>query len=188
MDNILMFGPPGSGKGTNSIGLSKQFGLKHINTGEKIRDEGVKETKFGLYAKRLIDFGNLVPDEILIPEMRNWIMEDWNDEGLIFDGYPRSVSQSKELDRFLMLRKKPITHFIYLNAPKEVLKDRIINRDEGRADDDPDFFERRWDHFQERKGPILDYFRNDGRFNCLEINTDDSIENVLKDIVKQLKY
>jgi len=188
MDNILIFGPPGSGKGTNSKELSKQFGLKHINTGEKIREEGVKKTKFGLYAKRLIDFGNLVPDEILIPEMRNWIMDDWNEQGFIFDGYPRSISQSKELDQFLRLRKNPITHFISLDAPKEILKERITSRNEGRADDSPEFFDTRYSHFLKRKKPIIDYFKNDGRFEFIEIDSSGTPEIVLNEIIKQLNY
>jgi len=185
MRNILFFGPPGVGKGTYSEKVALMLNLTHINTGGKIREEGEKGTKFGLYSKRLIDVGKLVPNTILIPQMRNWIIEEWNDKGFIFDGYPRSVEQAKDLDIFLTLRKNPITHFILFNAPVEVLRERLRKRGEvsGRADDGPEFFDGRYKRHTKIMKPIIDYFKaKASKISFIEINSNREIEDVVDEL------
>lgn len=180
MKVIVFFGPPCSGKGTYSKILSEELKIKVIDTGYMIRMEGQNQTEFGLITKELIDKGNLVPDEKLIPKMREWITGMLNENGLIFDGYPRSIMQSIDL-----IQTVNVDHFIYLNAPVSILQKRMIERSKtsGRADDKIEFFPIRIKNYEEKAQPIIDYFTDLKKLT--KFDTSDSI-NLVYDRIKTL--
>jgi len=137
MINIVLFGPPGSGKGTQAIKMSEKYDLLHISTGDLFRSAIKNETEMGLKAKAFIEKGNLVPDEVTIGLMNAVIEENPKVKGIIFDGFPRTVAQAEALDTFLNNRKTPISKMIQLDVSEKELIARLLNRgkDSGRADD-----------------------------------------------------
>ena len=137
MINIVLFGPPGSGKGTQAINMLEKYGLLHISTGDLFRNAIKNETEMGLKAKAFMDKGDLVPDEVTIGMMNAVINENPGVKGIIFDGFPRTVAQAEALDAFLNSRNTPISKMIALEVSNDELVKRLLNRgvDSGRADD-----------------------------------------------------
>lgn len=184
MKNVIIFGPPGTGKGTVSKRLSEEFGLKHISTGDIIRKNQEEKTKIGLLADKIVDGGGLLPDNIVNEMIKQEIIDNPNAQGFIFDGYPRTAGQAKVLDQFLNQRGNPVNNCIFLNTPKWVVVNRIIERGKvsGRKDDNADVFGTRWDAYQKETVPALNYFTERGR--VVEINGDREVEAVYSDCKK----
>jgi adenylate kinase len=137
MFNIILFGPPGSGKGTQSDKIVEQFGLVHLSTGNLLRQEITDKTPLGLEAKNFMDKGQLVPDEVVIGMIDSCIENHADAKGFLFDGFPRTLAQAKALDKLLALKKTEIYKVLVLEVSEEELVKRLLKRGEtsGRSDD-----------------------------------------------------
>jgi adenylate kinase len=161
MKNIILIGPPGAGKGTQSKLVSQKLGLIHISTGDLIREEQAKDTKIGKLATRLIDAGNFLPDNIVIEMVKQKVIENPSAKGFILDGFPRNVEQAKQLDEFLNARKTPINKVVLLNLDEEIIKQRIKSRSaiENRPDDAPEVIQTRINTYNKQTAPVLNYYK-----------------------------
>lgn len=137
MLNIILFGPPGAGKGTQAEKLIEKYGLIHLSTGDLLRAEVAKETPLGLEAKELIDKGELVPDDVVIEMIHEKVHENLGTNGFIFDGFPRTTVQAKKLDEMLAKEGVDVDIMISLNVDDNVIIERILKRGAayGRTDD-----------------------------------------------------
>jgi adenylate kinase len=137
MFNIILFGPPGSGKGTQSEKLIAAYGLKHLSTGDLLRSEIAAKTPLGLEAKSIMDRGQLVPDEVVVGMISSALDTNPQAKGFLFDGFPRTVAQSEALDKLLRLKNTEIGVVLALEVGEEELVSRLLNRGltSGRSDD-----------------------------------------------------
>jgi adenylate kinase len=149
MFNLILFGPPGSGKGTQSANIVRQFHLQHISTGDLLRDEVSRQTPLGTEAQRYMDQGMLVPDEVVIGMISSKIDETPDTRGFIFDGFPRTKAQAVALDKLLEFKKAPINLVLALEVPAEELTKRILHRAEtsGRTDDTEEVIKKRIEEY-----------------------------------------
>jgi adenylate kinase len=137
MFNLILFGPPGSGKGTQSEKLIAKYGLKHLSTGDLLRSEIANQTPLGVEAKKIMDKGQLVPDEVVIGMISSALDSNPQAKGFLFDGFPRTSAQAEALDKLLELKKTGIAVMLALNVSEEELARRLMKRGEtsGRSDD-----------------------------------------------------
>ncbi len=177
---LIIFGPPGSGKGTQAKLLAKDLNLKHISTGEIFREEYKNKTKLGLEAyEKYWGKGNLVPDDITINILKNKLKNI--KDGFILDGFPRTIKQAEELDKFCNIDK-----VIVLDVPYHTLKARLLKRAkiEGRSDDTLEIIKKRFKSYRELTAPLLKYYKN----KIILADGDNKAENIEKDILKILKH
>src|SRR3954471_5341719 len=137
MFNLILFGPPGSGKGTQSEKIVEKFGLIHLSTGDLLRQEIADKTPLGMAAKNFMDKGQLVPDEVVIAMIDSSLEKHPDAKGFLFDGFPRTVAQAEALDRLLSLKKTSISKVLALDVNEDELTRRLVKRGEtsGRSDD-----------------------------------------------------
>ncbi|MBB6276113.1 adenylate kinase [Porphyromonas circumdentaria] len=164
MINLILFGPPGSGKGTQSAALVEHYGLKHISTGEILRKEIQEETELGQQAKALMDKGQLVPDEIIVAMIEEIVAKHKTVKGFIFDGFPRTVSQAEALDALLSRNGQQVSQLLELVVPDNMLMERLLLRkqQEGRADDNLETIQRRLTVYHTQTAPIAAYYKDRG--------------------------
>jgi len=170
MLNIVLFGPPGAGKGTQSQKLIDKYNFVHLSTGDLLRAEIAEGTELGLKAKSLIDQGILVPDEVVIGIIENKIKENPSAFGFIFDGFPRTVPQAEALDRLLNQRQIPIKKMIALEVEDEELKKRILERGKtsGRADDqNEDLIAKRVSEYNSKTKPVADFYKSQNKYKAV---------------------
>lgn len=161
MLNIVLFGPPGAGKGTQAEFLIKNFGLIHISTGDLLRNEIAQKTELGIKAKVLMDKGDLVPDEVVEEMIKNQLTAHSDAKGFIFDGFPRTAAQAKVLDELLKGINSAVTAMVALEVEKQELISRILNRGKssGRADDQNEkTIENRIAVYNKKTAPLKDYY------------------------------
>jgi adenylate kinase len=166
MLNIVIFGPPGCGKGTQSANLVKEFNLVHLSTGDIFRANINGNTELGLLAKSYMDKGNLVPDEVTISMLEAVVNQNPNASGFIFDGFPRNTAQAEALDNFLASKGTSVTLMLALEVEDEELKRRILERGKisGRADDqDPVIVENRIKVYNEQTAPLIGYYASQSK-------------------------
>ncbi len=162
MLNIILFGPPGSGKGTQAANLVEKYNLQHVSTGDLLREEKAKETPLGLQAQKFMDQGKLVPDEVVIGMISSKLdqMAD-KVKGFIFDGFPRTVAQAEALDKLMDLKNIQIASVLALDVSEEELVKRILKRGEtsNRADDrDEDTIRQRVTEYENKTAPVATYY------------------------------
>ncbi len=165
MVNFLIFGPPGSGKGTQSVQLAKKFNLAHLSTGDMLRAEISSGTELGKKMSSIMEKGELVPDEVVIEMIANRIDSANDVAGFLFDGFPRTVAQTIALEKMLNDRNMKIDSMLVLDVDHDELVKRLIARAElsGRPDDkDPAVIENRIDVYREKTEPIISYCRERG--------------------------
>jgi len=161
MFNLILFGPPGSGKGTQSDKLVAKYGLVHLSTGNLLREEIATKTPLGLQAMRFMDKGQLVPDEVVIGMVDSHFDKHKDAKGFLFDGFPRTVAQAKALDKLLELKKTEISKVLLLDVDEEELIKRLILRGKtsGRSDDaDENILRSRQDVYKRETLPVAAYY------------------------------
>ncbi len=161
MLNIILFGPPGAGKGTQASLLITKYNLVHISTGDIFRANIKGATELGTLAKSFIDAGQLVPDEVTIKMLESEVKKNPNAEGFIFDGFPRTVAQSEALDAMLTKMGESITVLLSLNVDRDELIKRLLGRGEssGRSDDkDENIIKKRIDVYTNETTPVMNYY------------------------------
>ncbi|MBM3429669.1 MAG: adenylate kinase [Bacteroidetes bacterium] len=171
MLNVVLFGPPGAGKGTQSERLIEKYDLVHLSTGDIFRSNIKGETELGKLAKSYMDKGQLVPDSVTIDMLRSEVLKYSNPKGFIFDGFPRTNAQANALDEFLSTQNTAITLMLALDVEEEELKTRLLKRAEvsGRADDaDPAIIENRIRVYNNETAPVKDYYLQQGKFISID--------------------
>jgi len=161
MFNIILFGPPGSGKGTQSEKIMNTYGLKHVSTGDLLRNEITAQTPLGLEAKKLIDKGELVPDEVVIGMIESTLDKNTGAKGFLFDGFPRTEAQSKALDVLLQKRNSNIAIVLALDVSEEELVKRLLGRGKtsGRTDDtNEQIIRARIEEYHKKTSIVADYY------------------------------
>jgi len=160
MLNIVLFGPPGSGKGTQACKIIEKYQLMHISTGDILRSEVEKQTELGKRAKEIMDQGQLVSDDIVIGMIRNRIEEYQDGPGFIFDGFPRTVAQARELRKMLTDFDERVSVMISLTVEREELVDRLVKRgkESGRSDDNLETINNRIDVYNKQTLPVAYYY------------------------------
>lgn len=186
MLNIVIFGAPGSGKGTQSDNLIKTYGLFHISTGDVLRDNIKRGTELGATAKAYMDKGQLIPDDLMISILADVL--DANREaaapGVIFDGFPRTIAQAEALDTMLAERGTAISTVVGLEVPEEELIERILLRGKltGRSDDNMETVKSRLDVYHNQTAPLQEYYKAKGLYQA--INGLGKIDKIFADIQK----
>jgi adenylate kinase len=181
MVNFLIFGPPGSGKGTQSVRLSEKFNLIHLSTGDMLRAEIAAGTELGKRMSLIMSKGELVPDEVVIEMIANKIDKSKGSSGFLFDGFPRTVAQTIALEKMLNVRGMKINSMLVLDVDHDELVKRLIARAElsGRPDDkDPAVIENRIDVYKEKTEPIINYCREKGIYQ--PVNGMGSIDDIFR--------
>ncbi len=181
MFNIILFGPPGSGKGTQSEKIVDKFGLVHLSTGNLLRQEIADKTALGLEAKKLMDRGQLVPDEVVIGMIDNCIENHADAKGFLFDGFPRTVAQAEALDKLLELKKTSIGKMIALEVSEDELVTRLLKRGEtsGRSDDtNEEIIRNRFAVYKKDTSQVAEHYKEQNKFEMVkgEGSVDDIFE------------
>lgn len=190
MKNIILFGPPGSGKGTQAKKLLERYNLLHISTGDMFRFELKNNTELGEKARRYMDRGELVPDEVTIAMLKARVDKAVDSEGIIFDGFPRTVNQAKALDDMLESKDAPIRALLLLDVSDEEIVERILLRGEtsGREDDlDEGIIRNRIEVFNNETAPVFSYYRKKNLAHKVDgMGTVDEIFRRLCDVLENL--
>jgi adenylate kinase len=185
MKNIVIFGAPGSGKGTQSELLIKHYGLGHISTGDVLRDEIKKDTELGKLAASYIDGGNLIPDDLMISILAN-VYDSYGrgHKGVIFDGFPRTIPQAEALKKMLFERGDKVAAMIELDVPEKELLERLIKRgqESGRADDNEETIKKRLVIYHQQTQPLIEWYKQEGLH--YHINGHGTLERIFSDIKK----
>lgn len=171
MLNIVLFGPPGAGKGTQSQGLINKYGLIHLSTGDLLRSEIANGTALGLEAKKLMDQGILVPDEVVIGMIDSKLESAKQANGFIFDGFPRTTAQAEALDNLLSGKKESITLMLSLEVEYDELVKRILHRGKhsGRPDDsNPAIIGKRVEEYNSKTAPLKNYYDKQGKLKTIK--------------------
>ena len=187
MLNIVLFGPPGSGKGTQSEKLIAAHKLVHLSTGDLLRSEIAQKSDLGIKAKIIMDRGELVSDDIVIGMIRNKINANLDSNGFIFDGFPRTVAQAGALDKVLAETGKAISLMVTLEVPDEEVIQRLLKRGEqtGRADDNMATIENRLNVYLCQTSPVKDFYEKQGKYHPVQgLGT---IEEIYERIESEIK-
>lgn len=162
MFNLILFGPPGSGKGTQSEKIIEKFHLVHLSTGDLLRSQIAHQTALGLEAKKLMDKGQLVPDEVVVGMISTALEENPQAKGFLFDGFPRTAAQAEALDSLLEIKKTPVKVMLALDVSEDELVKRILKRGQssGRSDDtDETIIAARVAEYKNKTEAVADYYR-----------------------------
>ena len=187
MLNIVIFGAPGSGKGTQSERIVEKYGIDHISTGDVLRAEIKAGTELGMEAKKLIDNGQLIPDALMVDILAAKLDGFSGSNGVIFDGFPRTIAQAEALKAMLAARGQEVTAMIELDVPEDELMDRLLKRglESGRADDNEETIKKRLVVYAQQTAPLKDWYKNDGK-HCY-INGLGSLDRIFADIVAAIE-
>lgn len=185
--NIVIFGAPGSGKGTQSARLIDKYGLYHISTGELLRDHIRRGTELGRTADAFISKGQLIPDDLMIRILDDTLeREAKGKRGVVFDGFPRTIPQAEALKELLRKRGTDLHAVIGLEVPEEELVERMVKRgkDTGRADDNPETIKNRLKVYHEQTHPLRQYYDNEGKY--IPINGTGVVDDIFEAIADGL--
>lgn len=187
MFNIILFGPPGSGKGTQSERLIARYGFKHLSTGDILRSEIAAQTPLGLEAKRVMDKGHLVPDEVVIGMISSALDNNPHVEGFLFDGFPRTEAQAEALDKLLKLKQTQISVVLALLVSEEELVKRLLHRGltSGRSDDNNEEVVRaRIVEYHKKTTIVADYYR---RFDkVVDIPGEGTVDEIFESLCAEI--
>ncbi len=187
MFNLILFGPPGSGKGTQSANIVSSYNLLHISTGDILRNEVANQTPLGIEAKKFMDQGLLVPDEVVIGMISSKIDENPDARGFIFDGFPRTKAQAEALDKLMEFKHLQIDLVLSLEVPEEELIRRLIHRGttSGRSDDTEEVIVARIKEYHNKTAPVAKHYDEQGKLE--PIKGDYNVEQTFKLLAKQIE-
>ncbi len=189
MKNIVIFGAPGSGKGTQSDLMIEKYGLEHISTGDVLRNEIKKGTELGMTAKGLIDNGQLIPDDLMVSILAR-VYDGFGTahKGVIFDGFPRTIPQAEALKKMLAERGHKVAAMIELDVPEDELMKRLIKRgqESGRADDNEETIKKRLVVYHSQTQPLIDWYEKEGLHK--HINGLGSLDRIFADICQVIDH
>ena len=182
MLNIVIFGAPGSGKGTQSERIVEKYGINHISTGDVLRAEIKNGTELGKTAKGYIDQGQLIPDELMIDILASVFDSFKDSKGVIFDGFPRTIAQAEALKKMLAERGHDVSVMLDLEVPEDELMVRLIKRgkDSGRADDNEETIKKRLHVYHSQTSPLIDWYKNEKKYQ--HINGLGTMDGIFADI------
>ena len=182
MLNIVIFGAPGSGKGTQSERIVEKYGINHISTGDVLRAEIKNGTELGKTAKGYIDQGQLIPDELMIDILASVFDSFKDSKGVIFDGFPRTIAQAEALKKMLAERGQDVSVMVDLEVPEDELMVRLIKRgkDSGRADDNEETIKKRLHVYHSQTAPLIDWYKNEKKYQ--HINGLGTMDGIFADI------
>ena len=182
MLNIVIFGAPGSGKGTQSEKIVEKYGINHISTGDVLRAEMKNGTELGKTAKGYIDQGQLIPDELMIDILASVFDSFKDSKGVIFDGFPRTIAQAEALKKMLAERGQDVSVMLDLDVPEDELMVRLIKRgkDSGRADDNEETIKKRLHVYHSQTAPLIDWYKNEKKYQ--HINGLGTMEGIFAEI------
>lgn len=187
MLNLVLFGPPGAGKGTQSEKLINAYQLVHLSTGDILRGEVAAQTPLGIEAKKLMDQGMLVPDDVVVGMIETKIDSNPGVNGFIFDGFPRTTAQAEALDKMLARKGSSISMMLALEVADEELIKRLLNRglESGRADDQNEsIIAKRINEYNTKTAPLKDYYSRQGKFHSIRgTGTIDDIFSSLSKVI-----
>ncbi len=187
MFNLILFGPPGSGKGTQSEKLTAKYNLKHLSTGDLLRSEINNQTPLGVEAKKLMDKGHLVPDEVVIGMISTALDTNQKCDGFLFDGFPRTSAQAEALDKLLDLKRSPIAAMLALQVSEEELVKRLLKRGEtsGRTDDTNDNVIRaRIVEYHKKTAPVADHYRK--AHKVITVKGEGTVDEIFTALCKEI--
>lgn len=187
MFNFILFGPPGSGKGTQSERLIAKYGVKHLSTGDLLRNEIANHTRLGLEAKNFMDTGQLVPDEVVIGMISSALDANRHGQGFLFDGFPRTEAQAKALDKLLTEKSSSINIVLALKVSEEELIDRLLNRglSSGRIDDTNEtVIKARIVEYHKKTSAVADYYNKYGK--VVYIKGEGSVDDIFNAICHEI--
>ncbi|WP_276964902.1 adenylate kinase [Bacteroides graminisolvens] len=187
MLNVVIFGAPGSGKGTQSERIVEKFGINHISTGDVLRAEIKNGTELGKTAKGYIDQGQLIPDELMIDILASVFDSFKGSKGVIFDGFPRTIAQAGALKQMLADRGQAVSVMLDLDVPEEELMTRLIKRgqESGRADDNEETIKKRLLVYHSQTAPLIDWYKNEGVYKHIQgLGT---MDGIFADICKAIE-
>ena len=192
MFNLILFGPPGSGKGTQSDHLVSKYGLIHLSTGNLLREEISQQTPLGLEAKSFMDKGQLVPDEVVIGMIDSSLEKHKEANGFLFDGFPRNVAQARALDKLLELKKTGINLVLALEVSEDELVKRLLNRGKtsGRSDDtNEDVIRKRFSVYSNETTPVAEHYKRVRKFQTVkgEGSVQEIFDSLCEAINKKMK-
>ena len=170
MKNLVIFGAPGSGKGTQSDLLVAKYGFRHISTGDVLRAEIKQGTELGRTAQQFIDKGQLIPDELMIEILASVYDSLCPCEGVIFDGFPRTIPQAEALKKMLAQRGTEVSGVLQLEVPEEMLTERLLNRGKtsGRADDNAETIRKRLEVYHSQTAPLAAWYTAEGKLHAIK--------------------
>ena len=185
MNNIIFFGPPGAGKGTQAVTIAKEKNLAHISTGDMLREHVSNKTELGKIAKTLLDEGKLVPDSLVIEMLQERLLSNDCVNGAILDGFPRTIAQAKSLDK--ISEEFKISKVIVFEADRDELIKRILNRGEtsGRSDDTEESVSVRLEVYENDTAPLIEYYEQKNLVS--KINAVGEVENIYNLILKEFE-
>ena len=190
MTNIVLFGKPGAGKGTQAEFLKEKYNLTHISTGDVFRFNLKNDTELGKQARIYMDAGDLVPDELTTKMLIDEVNKHSDTDGVLFDGYPRTIAQAQALDAFLTSVGSKVAATIALEADDEVLVQRLLERGKtsGRADDqDEEKIRVRYQEYNEKTAPLIGYYKEQNKFHAVNgIGTIEEITERLTSVIDNL--
>ena len=186
MLNIVIFGAPGSGKGTQSERIVEKYGINHISTGDVLRAEIKNGTELGKTAKGYIDQGQLIPDELMIDILASVFDSFKDSKGVIFDGFPRTIAQAEALKKMLAERGQDVSVMVDLEVPEDELMVRLIKRgkDSGRADDNEETIKKRLHVYHSQTAPLIDWYKNENKYQ--HINGLGTMEGIFAEICEAI--
>jgi adenylate kinase len=187
MFNLILFGPPGSGKGTQSEKLIAKYNLKHLSTGDLLRSEIARKTPLGREAKKFMDKGQLVPDEVVIGMISSALDANPDAAGFLFDGFPRTAAQAEALDKLLELKNNSINVMLALDVSEEELVKRLVKRGEtsGRTDDNNDHVIRtRILEYHKKTSPVADHYKKANK--VVMVKGEGSVEDIFRGLTKEI--
>ena len=189
MLNLVLFGPPGAGKGTQSKKLIEKYDLIHLSTGDLLRVEKAQGTALGLEADKLMKEGKLVPDEVVIGMISNKLDTNKDAEGFIFDGFPRTVAQAEALDSLLESKGSSISGMIALEVDDDELERRLLERgkESGRPDDaNPEVTRKRIKEYNDKTAPVAGFYKKQDKFKSINgIGSIDQIYGAIDAVIEQ---
>lgn len=189
MFNLILFGPPGSGKGTQSEKLISKYHLKHLSTGDLLRSEISRKTPLGLEAKKFMDKGNLVPDEVVIGMINDALDNNPEAEGFLFDGFPRTAIQAQELDNLLARKNTCIDVMLALNVSEDELIHRLLKRGEtsGRTDDNNEQVIRaRIVEYHKKTATVADHYEK--AHKVVMVKGEGTVEEIFERLSKEIDW